>query len=77
VLYGDVLIARIEFYARGGNLEVRRWHEEATHPNFYPALEVALRDFMAYCGASEITIADEVASKPLAKAAKAAAKGLR
>ncbi|MBX7132109.1 MAG: winged helix DNA-binding domain-containing protein [Fimbriimonadaceae bacterium] len=56
VLYGDELVARVEFYCRDGVLELRRWHSEPTElgVGFMPALEDALRRFMHYSSAKRI-----------------------
>ncbi len=62
VLYGDDLVARIEFYCRGGVLEVRQWHFEAVEPGsgFLEDLQRAVRDFAAYCSATKITVAPHI-----------------
>jgi len=56
VLYGDKLVAKVEFYCRAGTLEVRRWHFEpnAATPKFFTALKRALKLFMKYCAATQI-----------------------
>ncbi len=56
VLYGDALVARVEFFCRKGVLELRRWHFEGTDPGpkFLKELERTLRDFMKYCSATSI-----------------------
>ncbi len=55
VLFGEALVARIEFWARAGELEIRRWHFEGEPPPaFFAALEVGLRSFMEYCSAMRI-----------------------
>jgi len=61
VLFGDALVARVEFYCRSGVLEMRKWHlEPGEHgPEFFTALERTLREFMNYCSATRI-IADDV-----------------
>ena len=53
VMYGDRLVARIEFWCRDGVLDIRQWHEEDSDldSSFWDAFEVAMRRFMAYCGA--------------------------
>ncbi len=58
VLFGDALVARVEFHCREGALEVRRWHWEPRDPGpgFLPALETALREFMSYCSATSIRV---------------------
>lgn len=56
VLYGDDLVARAEFWCRGGILELRRWHTETREltPGFFAELAPALRRLMAYCSATEV-----------------------
>lgn len=56
VLFGDVLVARIEFFCRSGVLEVRAWHVESggLPPGFKPAFKAAGDDFMGYCGANTV-----------------------
>lgn len=62
VRHGDALVARAEFFARAGVLELRRWHDEpgSDAPAFRAALEAALRDLMAYCGARTLVAAPDV-----------------
>lgn len=59
ILFGDRLVARAEFWAREGTLELRRWHFEASDPGpgFPEVLTQAIRRFMNYCSASRV-IAD-------------------
>jgi hypothetical protein len=54
VLYGNELVARVEFNCRKGVLEIRQWHTDVPKlpPRFYPELEQALQRFMQYCGAT-------------------------
>lgn len=56
VLFGDALVARIEFFCRGGVLEVRAWHVESQGlpTGFKPAFRAAMTDFKRYCGASTV-----------------------
>lgn len=55
ILYGDQLVARVEFWCRDGVLEVRQWHEEGPlPPGFAEAFNEALPPFMAYCSASKV-----------------------
>jgi uncharacterized protein len=56
VLYGDSLVARVEFFSRGGVLEMREWHfeKEPLAPGFWPALEKAAREFLGYCSAKQV-----------------------
>jgi len=65
VLYGDRLVARVEFYARAGVLEIRRWHWEEGQPvgGFLGAFEAALKEFMRYCSAHRVTALDGVDSR--------------
>jgi len=58
VMYGDQFVARAEFYARNGVLEVRRWIDEGKVPK--PALRKGVKDLMRYCGAKEIVLAEGV-----------------
>lgn len=53
VLYGDALVARVEFWCRDGVLELRQWHFEQGDMDsaFFNELEAALRSFMEYCSA--------------------------
>lgn len=65
VLYGDALVARVEFWSRKGVLEIRNWHWEAQDPSpsFLEALEPALRDFMAYSSSQELQVGPNVDAK--------------
>jgi uncharacterized protein YcaQ len=55
VRFGDELVARVEFWARNGVLEIRRWHYDGEpRSGFLPALEAALRRFMAYSSTSVV-----------------------
>jgi len=65
VRYGDELVARVEFSSRKGILELRRWHFEAAKPGpkFFTALKRALRDFMKYCSATSIQVAEGIDPK--------------
>lgn len=57
ILFGDAFVGRAEFWARKGRLEIRRWHwESEPAAAFWPALEEALRRFMAYCGATCVEV---------------------
>jgi uncharacterized protein YcaQ len=58
ILYGDDLVARVEFYCREGVLEFRRWHFESEDldPNFVDALKPALVQFMSYCSAKKVAV---------------------
>ena len=62
VLFGDALVARVEFYCRSGVLEMRKWHlEPGEHgPEFFTALERTLREFMNYCSATRIIAAGSI-----------------
>jgi uncharacterized protein YcaQ len=65
VLFGDELVARVEFWCREGVLEVREWHFEARElgSGFWSALEEAVRRFMRYCSASEIRVRQHIEPK--------------
>ncbi|MFO0769043.1 MAG: crosslink repair DNA glycosylase YcaQ family protein [Nitrospiraceae bacterium] len=65
VLYGDALVARVEFFCREGVLEMRRWQFEPGKPSakFYSELKRSLKSFMAYCSATSITADDSVDQK--------------
>ncbi len=56
VLFGNDLVARVEFWCREGTLEIRRWHFEAENlpAKFYEALKQSLQDFMRYCSATRV-----------------------
>lgn len=58
ILFGDDLVARVEFYCREGVLELREWHFEAgdVDPEFLAALEPALAQFMTYASAKKIKV---------------------
>lgn len=62
VLYGDALVARVEFWARKGVLEIRNWHWESPEPPlpFFAELERALREFMNYASATRAIAAPNV-----------------
>jgi len=62
VVYGDRIVARVEFWARNGVLEVRKWIWEPGDPGprFNHALEAATREFMAYCSAERVAVADGI-----------------
>lgn len=65
ILYGDALVARAEFWCRAGTLEMRRWHFEAQEPEpaFYREFERALKEFMGYVSATQVTVDASVDSK--------------
>jgi uncharacterized protein YcaQ len=77
VLFGDRLVARAEFWCRGGVLEIRRWHFEPGDPGqgFFDALGVALRDFAHYGSALRIESDPSVDSKVRDVAARALLTG--
>jgi len=58
VLFGDALVARAEFWARDGVLDLREWHFEVGDPGpgFWTALEKALTEFMGYCSAANVKV---------------------
>jgi len=60
VLFGDELVARVEFWCRDGVLEIRRWHSEAElSVEFWDAFGVALREFMGYCSATRVVVSEQ------------------
>jgi uncharacterized protein YcaQ len=59
VLYGDRFIGRTEMVARNGILEIKSWSPERGRLPLDP-LRAALRRFMAYTSATEITYAEGV-----------------
>lgn len=65
VLFGDQLVARAEFWNRGGVLEMRAWHFEETMPSraFWPALEEALQAFMEYGSATQTAVKEPIDPK--------------
>jgi len=67
VVFGEDFVARVEFFARKGKLEIRRWHWESEPPNpFWPALETTAKSFLAYCSCTEIEADAEVDSRVVA-----------
>ncbi len=58
VLFGDKLVARVEFYCRAGVLEIRRWLFEDGEPGakFMVEFERALGQFMKYCSATSALV---------------------
>lgn len=62
VLFGDALVARVEFWCRDGILEIRQWHFEPGDPapGFFPALESALQEFMRYASAGRIVAGEGI-----------------
>lgn len=56
VLFGDELVARVEFWRRNGVLEIRQWHFERgdLQVDFLPELERSLRQFMNYCSVQAV-----------------------
>lgn len=58
VLFGDRLVARVEFWSRDGLLEVREWHEEpgSIEGALWPAMESALDQLMSYASASRVGV---------------------
>ncbi|HVT14093.1 MAG TPA: crosslink repair DNA glycosylase YcaQ family protein [Fimbriimonadaceae bacterium] len=66
VLYGNALVARVEFWARGGKLDVRQWYwEEGVEPDgaLWSALESAMRGFMRYSSTKTATTAPHIKGK--------------
>lgn len=62
ILFGDRLVARVEFYGRGGELEVRAWHPEPGElpPAFWTGLEETTQKFLRYLSAHVIRPADHL-----------------
>ncbi|MCE9558056.1 MAG: winged helix DNA-binding domain-containing protein [Armatimonadetes bacterium] len=58
ILFGDELVARVEFYCRRGVLELRAWHFEDGRcgGKFFGELEKSLREFMKYCSATSVQV---------------------
>lgn len=58
VLFGNELVARVEFWSRECVLEVRRWHfEPGEVPDaFLDQLRIAIQAFMDYCSATELRV---------------------
>jgi len=65
VLFGEEIVARVEFWSRAGALEMRVWHWEAgaVLTGFWPAFEKALVRFMGYAGAKSVSCSDTVDDK--------------
>jgi uncharacterized protein len=65
VLFGDALVARVEFFCRDGVLELRRWHFEPgdLDPVFFSELERSLGEFMSYCSATRIVVEGDIDRK--------------
>jgi len=65
VLFGDELVARAEFWNRGGILELREWHFEEPTPSraFWPALEKAVKEFMVYGSATKTAVKEHIDPK--------------
>lgn len=68
IRYGDDLVARMEFFARDGVIEIREWHEEPVghDEEFGEHLAVALEKLKRYARADKIELTDRV-RKPLRK----------
>jgi uncharacterized protein YcaQ len=77
VLFGDELVARIEFWCREGLLEVRQWHTEAVElsQSFWEKFEVALKQFMGYCDAKKVKVEPAVKEKRLREIARKVSSG--
>ncbi len=67
ILFGEELVARIEFFCRNGVLEVRQWHQERDDlpAAFWPKFEEALEGLKAYAGATEIRVSDALKTSNL------------
>jgi len=66
ILFGDRFVARMEVWARKGELEIREWHWEAgepSTPDFLPAFGTALKQFMHYSRTTSLTTGPNVSAK--------------
>lgn len=65
VLYGDALVARVEFWARDGALEVRNWFWDKPKPpkGFFPQFKRTSRNFMRYVSAKRVEVAPHIDAK--------------
>lgn len=64
VLFGNDLVARIEFYCRNGHLEIRQWHvERELGSDFMAALEIAAHDFAGYASVQTVSAESHVDPK--------------
>ncbi|HWD39475.1 MAG TPA: crosslink repair DNA glycosylase YcaQ family protein [Fimbriimonas sp.] len=65
VLYGDRLVARVEFWARKEIIEVRQWHWEEGDPGagFWEGLEKAAQELMAYASAVRFAVREHIDAK--------------
>ncbi len=69
ILYGNELVARVEFWSRKDVLEIRRWHFDAKlDAAFYREFKRALKGFMKYCGATRVEVVDGIEPKVAAVA---------
>jgi uncharacterized protein len=62
ILFGDALVARVEFYCRGGILEMREWHFEdgKLESEFWGAFESSMKDFMNYSSANRASVSEHI-----------------
>ena len=62
ILFGDQLVARAEFWCRGGILELREWHFEQADlaPSFWPALEESISLLMRYAMATQVSVREHI-----------------
>jgi len=76
VLFGNDLVARIEFWCRKGVLEIKKWYAEPAElpVAFYEEFEQALIRFAGYCGAQK-TVADRTIDRKIREIVKSASKG--
>lgn len=65
ILFGNSLVARVEFYCRKGVLEMKCWHWEPCEvgTEFFPEFERSLRSLMTYCSATMVEVTDSVDPK--------------
>lgn len=61
ILFGDELVARVEFHCRSGALQVRQWYQERElGADFWEAFGPALKKFMAFCSAEKVEVQTHV-----------------
>lgn len=72
ILFGDMLVGRIEFFCRKGVLVIRRFllEDPQPTPEFWTELEEAIRRFMDYCSAKSVNVLPGIEAR-LGKISKA------
>lgn len=65
ILFGNSLVARVEFYCRKGVLEMKCWHWEPGEvgAEFFAEFEHSLKRLMTYCSATTVEVAENVDPK--------------